>query len=253
MTVVARFFRGVEVADVASPGGTFPVMPALNYPFGSPGVFNIDGYSFDCTMPGLYRFKLPGRNYWLNRIIGKDMAGVTDLMALMSAVSWNTVYGSYHELMTYPEQMSDAQCQQVAGLGHYCKWRWRCGYAARFLMWLLPQYGVQVRRVQLSTTRAPNGYSDGHVAVETYTGGKWVFWDVSTGTYFVDENDEQMSAAEISTAYNLGGSPTIVRLDNTGKFSSDSPAYFDLSVWHDAELMGDGLMNWYRRVFETVY
>lgn len=253
MSAVAKHFNGLTVSEVAMPAGSYPAMPALNVPFGAPGIYNIDGYNFDCQAPGLYRFKLPGRNYFLNRFIGKDMAGQTDLYALMSAVSWNTVYGSAHEVSADPVHMTDAQCQAVSIAGHYCKWRWRCGYVARFLLWLLPQYGVQVRRVQLSTLQAPNGYSDGHVAVETYTGGKWRFWDVSSGLYFTDETGDHLSAAEVLAVFQAGGTPEVVRLDAAGRFSSDSPAYFDLSLWNDTEIApGDGLMNWFRRVFQTV-
>ncbi len=251
MGAVAKFFSGTSITPVVQPQGNYPVMPSLNIPFGQAGIFSIDGYNFDCRQPGLYRFKLPSRNYWLNRFVCKDVNGVTDLYALMSAVSWNQVYGSFDEVTLYPEQMTEYQLQTISNSGHYRKWRYRCGFVVQFLLWLLPQFGVTARKIQLNTGLEFNQYSDGHVAIETYTGGKWRFWDVSNGLYFTDSAGVHLNAREIMDLYRAGLSPVVVRIDATDKWSSDAPASFDLSVWRDAEVMTpDELSAWHRRVMQ---
>ena len=251
MTPVAKYFNGLETSVVDQPQGTFPIMTDLNIPFGDAGIYSIDGFNFDCRKPGLYRFKLPSRNYWLNRIIGKDVNGVTDLYALMSAISWNQVYGCLDELTLYPEQMTEYQLQITSNAGHYRKWRYRCGFVVRYLQWLLPQYGVTCRHIQLNTGEEFNGYSDGHVAIETYTDGKWIFWDLSNGLYFTSDSGDHLSTREVMEHFRSGVSPVVVRIDATDKWSSDAPAYFDMSVWRDAEVLTPSELNeWHKRVMQ---
>lgn len=251
MNIRAIYSNGIERSPVLQPSGSYPVMPNLNVPFGQPGIYNIDGYNVDCRVPGLYRFKLPGRGYWLNRIIGKSTAGVTDLYALMSAVSWNQVYGNAHELSADPVTMTDAQCQSISNSGHYGKWRMRCGYVVRFLQWLLPQYGVSSRRIQLNTGEEFNGDSDGHVAIETYANGRWSLWDISNGLYFTDANGLHLNTREVMEHFRAGTSPTVVRIDATDKWSSDAPNFFDMSVWRDAEVLTPSELDaWHKRVMQ---
>lgn len=251
MSATARFFNGVAVADVLMPSGTYPAMPYLNNPFANPGIYNIDGLNFDCRLPGLYRFKIPGRNYWLNKIVGKDLSGVTDLYSLMSAVSWNQVYGSADEATLYPEQLTEAQLQTISNNGHFRKWRMRCGFIVRFLQWLLPLYGVQCRSIQLHTGQEFNQYTDGHVAIETYTNGKWLLWDISNGLYFVDMLGAHMNTREVMDSFRAGVTPTVVRIDATDKWSSDTPENFDLSILRDCEMLTPAEVNiWHRRVLQ---
>jgi len=169
----------------------------------------------------------------------------------MSAISWNQVYGSAHELSPDPVNMTDTQCQTISNSGHYGKWRFRCGYVVRFLLWLLPQYGVICRRVQFNTGEAFNGYSDGHVAIETYTSGRWVLWDMSNGLYFTNDYGEHLSTKAVMEMFRLRVPPGVVRMDATDKWSSDAPAYFDMSVWRDAEVLTpDELIAWHKRVMQ---
>lgn len=251
--IVAKYYNGTDVLPVDQPVGTYPVMQNLNVPFGFPGIYSIDGYNFDCRQPGLYRFKLPTRTYYLNHIVAKRMDGSTDLYALMSAISWNQVYGTAHEYANDPAMMTNDQCQALSNDGHYRKWRMRCGYVVRYLLWLLPLFGVNsIRRVQLNTGESFNGYTDGHVAIETYTDGKWVFWDISSGLYFTDCNGCHLSMVEVMEMYRCGGSPIVVRIDATDKWSSDvaAPA-LDLSVMRDMEMLTDCELDaWHRRVMQ---
>lgn len=251
MEIVARYFNGLSVVDVQQPSGSYPVMPNLNLPFGVAGIYNIDGYNVDCRQPGLYRFKLPSRAYWINRFICKGLDGITDIYSLMSAISWNQVYGSLHELSPDPATMTDAQCQTISNSGYFEKWRFRCGYVARFLQWLLPQYGIVCRHIQLDTAEDFNGYSDGHVAIETFTNGKWILWDISNGLYFTDCSGVHLNTKEVMQTFRCGDVPTAVRLDASNKWSSDAPAYFDMSVWRDAEVLTpEQLMTWHKRVMQ---
>ncbi|MDB1108059.1 hypothetical protein [Pseudomonas extremaustralis] len=251
MSIRAHYFNGVNRSVVVQPSGSYPVMPNLNVPFGQAGIYKIDGYNVDCRVPGLYRFKLPGRAYWLNRIIGKSVAGVTDLYALMSAISWNQVYGEMHELSPDPVSMTDSQCQAISNSGHYGKWRMRCGYVVRFLLWLLPQYGVSSRRIQLNTGLAFNGDTDGHVAIETYANGRWSLWDISNGLYFTDGNGLHLNTREVMELLRAGTDPTVVQIDATHKWSSDAIDFYDMSVLCDAEVLTpDELMVWHKRVMQ---
>lgn len=251
MTVTAKYFKGLSVSDVESPYGTYPIMPTLNNAFASPGIYSIDGYNFDCREPGLYRFKLPGRNYWLNKVVGKTLAGTTDLYSLMSAISWHQVYGKGHEYAPDPVTMTDTQCQAIANDGYYWKWSMRCGYVARFLLWLLPQYGVSCRRIQLNTGEAFNGRTDGHVAIETLDNGRWSFWDISNGLYFTDDNGLHLNTREIMERFRAGTPPAVVRIDATDKWSNDAPAYFGLSIMRDCEMLTPAQLDkWHRRVMQ---
>lgn len=251
MAATAKLFKKEDVCEVVRPSGSYPAMPSLNNPFVAPGIYNIDGYNFDCREPGLYRFKIPGRAYFLNKIVAKDSSGITDLYSLMSSVSWNQVYGDKDEPTTYPENMTETQLQTISNNGHYRKWRFRCGFVVRFLQWLLPLYGVQCRSIQLHTGETFNEYTDGHVAIETFTGGRWVFWDISNGLYFTDEAGLHLNTQEVIGRFRNGQAPIVVRIDAADKWSSDTPANFDMSLLRDCQVRTpEELDAWHRRVMQ---
>jgi hypothetical protein len=244
MMQVARFYVHDEASQIpTTTGGS--VMP-----FGSmfmvPGVYTLDGQSWDCTRSGLYRFKVDGEPYFRQRIVLDS-----DLYALMSAISHNHTHGAADEAQTY---------QNMSNRGRFTRWRLRCGVICGMVHWLMPQIGVTSRVVNVSTLGPLNGFDDGHIVLETLDGSDWRMWDFTNGCYWRDEFGQHLSASGLIAwlQNNPTGLPERVSLDpchprwdvevvTVGSNLLDLGLYGDECIGSPAQVEA-----WVRRIFQQV-
>jgi len=98
----------------------------------------------------------------------------------------------------------------------------------------------------------PNGYEDGHQALEVKIGGNWVLHDISNKTRFTDGSgnllsaDAAVSALAASTAvYDpLGIGGCAIELQS-GPF--DATAYCEATLLNQADLLA-----WHSRIFQAI-
>lgn len=242
----AKHYLNEEITDVATATGGIPM------PFGSTfmgkGIYTVQGRTFDFTRQGLYRLKLDGVHYFINRIV-TDGAN-TDIYALMSAICWNHIHGSSDEGVDY---------QTMADKGRYQKWRLRCGVIIEMLRWLLPQLGFTVRSQGVITLGPKNGFDDGHAVLETQHNGEWRMWDLTNGCYFRNAAGKHLSTAEfIAHIANGAPMPTKVKLDGNDRRWDNEVITFNGLPW-DMGLYGENFIGtdaqqeaWFRRIYQAI-
>lgn len=241
---IARFYLFGNVEDLTpTTGGS--AMPFFHVTMAA-GIYTIGGQSYDCTRPGLYRFKLRNEPFFRNRIVGGDLYG------LVSAISWNMIQGTAHEAPI-------SSTQAISDMGRYVVWRMRCGFTGNYCAWLLPQYGYQVRQVGVIASPSDrNGYDDGHQVIEVMHQGKWRMFDITSGCYWRNSAGEHLSTAEfIAHIANNGPMPERMPLDgNQRRWSNDtislSSGLMDLMLYGsyiDDYVTTEG---WARRVFHQI-
>jgi hypothetical protein len=244
---MSRFYVHDEQSEIpVAPGGV--ALPGGSA-FMFPGIYIVNGISYDCTRPGLYRWWVTA-GYFVNRIVWKAPSAPTDVAATLSAVSWNHVHGTGTEY-----GLDGAALQSMSNAGRTVKWSARCGYIAAMCAWLMPQVGVTARICNVSTTGVKNGYDDGHIVVETLHGTEWRMWDITNGCYFLGGAGNHLNAAELVAwlAVNPDGMPERVRLDYDHKYNHDYAGSLDLGLyWQwmlDSPAQSDA---WYRRIFQSI-
>lgn len=175
----ARFFMADrhDVAKISQPesmGWSFISQPG-RYRHNEPA-----GTSLDLTQPGLYKL--------FNPMINTTHAIVSesgDPLGALSACSWLTAFGGEDEALT------------IAGLlsrGATSKLRLLCNKTVAFTQYVLNTYGYPSRVVRFLTAGTPNGYVEGHVALETYIGGQRVVADVALNYLFQDGSGNRLNA-----------------------------------------------------------
>lgn len=248
---MARFFVYDEQSEISiTPGGiALPVGSA----FMLPGLYLVNGVSYDCRRPGLYRWWDP-TGCFINRIVWKGQDGSLDVYATVSAISWNHTHGIGTEY-----GFDDAALQAMSNAGRSVKWSARCGYIASMCAWLLPLLGVQARTVNVSTIGTKNGYDDGHIVLETRHGNDWRMWDLTSGCYFRNSSGKHMSTLEVVAwlSANQTGMPEIVYLDGDRKYSHDAVSVpagaLDMGLWWEWMLSSPSKAEaWYRRIFQSI-
>lgn len=237
---MSKFYVHNEQSDIplAIGGAALPGGSAFMFP----GIYIVNGQSYDCSRQGLYRWWVPA-GYFVNRIVVGSGAAL-DVYAVISAISWNHVHGTGTE----------SDYQSMSNAGRTVKWSARCGHIAGMCTWLMPQLGVSARIVNASTVGPKNGYDDGHVVFETLHGAEWRMWDITNGCYFRDANGKHLSVAEfISHIANGGPMPERVRLDYDNKYNHDYAGSLDLGLyWQWVLESPEQSEAWYRRIFQTI-
>jgi len=241
---VAKYFINETTEDLTPTTGGTPLPGGSTFML--PGVYTLGGQSWDCTRAGLYRFKMENEAFFRNRIVA---GSPPDLYAVVSAVCWNHIHGSADDVI--------GNLQPVSDKGRFFVWRMRCGYIGNFMAWLLPQYGMTVRQVGVSTLGPTNGYDDGHQVLEVFHGGKWKMFDITNGRYWKDANGAHMSTSEFIAAI-AGGAPMpeCVLLDGKQRRwdhegvpngTLDMGLYGELCIGTEAQMEA-----WIRRIYQKV-
>lgn len=233
-TIVKRFFSsapGVLVPEVSA------TTPLPNVAVGlTPGKYVFNGKGYDCTASGLYRFWNGGNSAIQSRLV----MAPGGLYEFLSGVSWHHIHGVEDETSNY-------QIMANGGMTH--KWRLRCGYIAGLMVWYLQQYGLQVRKINLTTLETKNGVDDGHITFEVFHENKWKMWDVTNGCYF-KLNGVHLSAAEIIAAGVLNCERVALDADEKQGASLAGPfcmgSYADIMLNTPAEIDA-----WFARIFQS--
>lgn len=202
----------------------------------APGNYLFAGQGFDCNRAGLYRFWDGGSSPIQSRLV-MTKGG---LYEFISGASW------HHEHGTEDEQ---ADFQAMANAGRTHKWRLRCGYIAGLMVWMLPQFGYQARKINLLTREERNGVDDGHIIFEVFHENKWKAWDLTNGVYFT-LNGKHLSAAEIIDAGVLNC--TRVRLDADDRYGASVAGKFCLGSYVDMMMnTPEEVDAWFARIFQS--
>lgn len=243
---MSRFYAYEERSDIPLSSGGI-ALPSGSA-FMAPGIYLVNGLSYCCTRPGLYRWWVPA-GYFLNRIVWKGTDGAVDVYATISAISWNHVHGTGTEY-----GFDGYSLQSMSNAGRTLKWSARCGYIAAMAVWLMPQIGFNARLVNVSTIGPKNGFDDGHVIFETQHGNDWRMWDITNGCYFRDASGRHLSASQV-IAHIADDSPMPERvlLDSDYKYNHDYAGALDLGLYWSWNLEGsDKFEAWYRRIFQSI-
>lgn len=132
---------------------------------------------------GVYQYNSLKYNFDTDGLYGIINIGVdggwriiyeSDIMALMSGLAWLTTYGRLDAGLTL---------EQLAIKAKGTKLSLQCGHTVEFARYCLSGQGITSRMCRLLTAGTPNGYDDGHIAIEVNVGGQWKYWDLSNNYY----------------------------------------------------------------------
>lgn len=222
-------------------------LPAVSA-FMVPGIYVLNGVSYDCTRQGLYRWWDPTVFNFANRIV-VGSGSTLDSYAVISGISWNHIHGIGTE-----QGFDSASLQAMSNSGRVVKWSSRCGYIAAMCAWLMPQLGVSARVRNVSTAGPKNGKDDGHIIFETLHGSDWRMWDMTNGCYFRNAAGKHLSTAEFIAHIAGGGAmPERTRLDYDFKYNHDYAGNLDLGLYWSWMLdTMEQSEAWYRRIFQSI-
>ena len=150
--------RRVRPARCVVPRGK-PLPRTLVVP---PGVYAIAGRTYSLEQEGLYRALDPGRANRQRIVFRKDV------VALVSGLCWMHSHGSRDDRKSFAALRRQAVTDKLI---------MTCGPFCDFVVQLLDRIGVRCRGVAMRTLRAHNGWNDGHVTLEVWTGKRWVLLD----------------------------------------------------------------------------
>lgn len=169
---LAYYFAGPTVSEAVPAALSSPAYPGSLVV--TPGDYSFPGYggAWQLRKPGLYALTNPVAVAPLVAAGNYVVAGGTDTLALLSAAAHLTVYGTYDIGLSLADHLATARWRPLA---------LQCGLTVAFAQALLSQPGAGTHRtrvVRLLTADVPNGWNDGHVAIEAKVGNEWVFVDV---------------------------------------------------------------------------
>jgi hypothetical protein len=172
MPIVKRLTAAAGPADVPTAAPGSPPYPGSLVV--APGDYTFAGYggAWQLREPGLYALMNPLPAPPLIAAGNYVVAGGSDTLALLSAAAHLTVYGTHDVGLSLADQLAAARWRPLA---------LQCGLTVAFAQALLSQPGAGTHRtrvVRLLTADVPNGWNDGHVALEANVGGRWAFVDV---------------------------------------------------------------------------
>lgn len=189
--IVKRILGPDSCVDVPPAPMTSPLYPGQLVIL--PGDYRFSGYggAWQIRVPGLYAFFNPLPESGLVAAGNYVVVGGDDTWALLRAAANLTVFGTCDDYLTPASQLNVAGWRPIA---------LQCGQAVDFTRLLLSQPGAggphQTRIVRLATADLPNGWNDGHVALEAFISGKWVFVDIVYDRYWTGPDRLPLSLGE---------------------------------------------------------
>lgn len=135
-----------------------------------PGRYKVNGYTYDMTVEGLYRFFDYNTLLSINRIVYN-----TNPIAIISSAMWLTSQSYVDNSLPYPQMTEKAKTDKL---------RVACGYATLWTKLLLDGVGIPSRMVQGFASHDWHEINDGHALLEVRLGGKWVMFDFSFNSRF---------------------------------------------------------------------
>lgn len=168
----------------------------------SPGLYKINGSTYDMLNDGLYRFFDYSTLLTTHRIVYS-----TNPLAILSSTMWLTTQSYADNSLTYSQMTERAKTDKL---------RIACGNSVLWTKTLLDAEGIPSRMVNGITTEAWNYVNDGHAMLEVFLNGKWVLFDFSFNTRFwrdgvplnlieIISGDYEIEHMTIDTSYDVTG------------------------------------------------
>jgi hypothetical protein len=194
------------------------------------GTYDFENETYDCSIPGVYRFAKPHvRN--AQRIVWDKEEELNNLLfCSLLAVRGNSNDDSpFHQL----EREATNRLLSLT-----------CGPLARFVKELVKKHGVRTRIVSTHTLQSRNSYNNGHTLLEYQPTGasSWVAFDVDKKCIFRDGEGSMLDAFELCWEVSLGN-PVDVQLLSKAP-SLDLTNFFERSTGYNYQFLE---MNVYGR------
>ncbi|MGZ9981565.1 hypothetical protein ACXXCT_08855 [Bordetella bronchiseptica] len=239
MKLAARFlFDQAFDVPLISGGAALPFGPVL-----APGVYVVHGLSYDMTQTGMYLFfDSTGTTSSARRLVTDS-----DALQMASALSWCLTHGAKDNGLSL-SQLDSAARGRFIGV--------TCNPASKWVKKWLVSAGFDARIVRWLTMGPPNDFDDGHVGVEVFYGGKWVYVDPDIGCYFKDQAGSALSAAEVFDSvsmWDLSIAPLTLTPKIDTASTSQIPAGVDYATFSWCYLASSLLRRrWIQRIFQGI-
>lgn len=236
--IVARA-DGLDLVELptASPASPVAAIPSpLVIP---PGVYSYNGLAYDLTAPGLHFIFAATPGYFDG---GHRIVWTGDVESFMRAASRLIRYGRTDEGLS-TAGLTQAMRERTVAL--------RCGPASAWLAAQAQALGFQARIVRMLTMETPNGFDDGHVAVEAKVGGRWVLFDVPNDTRFSVPSTGQPASLKDVADLGYDGLNPIALAPFESAPTPWSGSAFATEVYFNLRFR-TGSSAWMRRVYQAV-
>lgn len=241
MQTVSRFYK--DQRTILSPVQNSPTITWTPQLVFNAGYFSHNGYVYDLTQPGFYRFWNPMVNT-THMIVGGDVIG------LLSGAAWLNAFGD--DDAKAPSETQAQFISRVSTKARTSKVKLLCENTVDFARAsILHQHPT--RKVRYVTTDTPNNVVDGHVCVEVHDGTKWIMADLSLNTMFKDAQGNLLNANDAALAIQddtFEYEPLSVdgySVEFAGSYTYDATGYVETFLLTDADRRA-----WHRRIFNAV-
>ena len=247
LSAISRFLKPT-LADSDDPsvvvragkdGGLEPVHPKetgggkIDLPrqlFVKAGTYAFENETYDCSIPGVYRFAKPQvRN--AQRIVWDKEEELNNLLFC----SLLSVRGNSDDESPF-RQLEREAINRLLSL--------TCGPLARFVEQLVKRHGMRTRIVSTHTLQPRNSYNNGHTLLEYQPTGSslWVAFDVDKKCIFLDGEGSMLDAFELCREVSEGN-PVDAQLLSKAP-SLDLANFFERSTGYNYQFLE---MNVYGR------
>jgi len=208
-----------------------------------PGTYAVAGVAYDMTDPGVYFFAgLSPAN------AGRRAVTDSDPLEMASVFSIASKHGARDNGLSIAQLNYEARSRFV-GIS--------CGVVSPWLLSWLTAAGFTARIVRFLTMETPNGYDDGHVAVEIFRNGAWMLVDADLGRFYRSLSGAALSARDFVAAapgWSLSVSPLTpdpAKIDTVGPLAN--PGGMDYASYSWNVLGNDARkQDWTQRICQAV-
>lgn len=236
--IVARA-AGLASVDLSA---VSPVSPSASIPTPlviPPGVYSYNGLSYDFSAPGLHFIFAAGPGYFDG---GHRIVWTGDIPSFMAAASWLIRYGRTDEGLS-ASGLTQAMRERTVAL--------RCGPAVAWLMAQAQALGFEARTVRMLTAETPNGFDDGHIAVEAKIAGEWVLFDVPNDRRFTVPATGQPASLKHVADLGYDGLNPVALAPTESAPTPWSASAFPTEAYFNLR-MRNGMPAWLRRIYQAV-
>ncbi len=211
-------------------------LPADSF-FITKGAYQLpDGNRYSFNQPGLYRFFNGTQNRQF-LVSGNSLSP----LELTKMLSWTVVHGDKDnkKWKEWPSILGQREMSLT------------CGYITRVASQWYDRFNIPYRILNLKTLEKTNGYDDAHVMVEIFDAQhqQWQLFDPDNNLYFSDSSGAPLSFDKFIDQLYLGSLKTeALSNDPAIDISGFQPYSFATTALYTS----NGLMNWYRRVCQSI-
>lgn len=161
--MLAHRFIGQDQEEVP-PASSGSALNGVSLMF-SPGNYSFGGQHWDCSQEGLYRLHKPGygtRQFYVSPVV--NGAFKPDPLKFLSGMGWIQAHGNADDALSFTQKNTKALSSKLSV---------SCGATVAWVRYWLDYLQIPSRQVHLLTAGTPNGYDEGHVAMEVWLDGAW--------------------------------------------------------------------------------